>query len=101
MRNVVASACITFNHEETNMDIREVKRRHADELMALPNVTGVGVGERDGSEVIKVFVVRKLPLEALQESERVPGELEGVPCDVEEMGVTRAYSTEVDSAEAP
>ena len=82
------------------MDIKEVKKRYADELMALPNVTGVGVGERNGSQVIKVFVVRKLPLETLQASERVPRELEGVPCDVEELGVMRAHSAGVDSAEA-
>ena len=74
------------------MDIREVKKRYADELMALPNVTGVGVGERNGSQVIKVFVVRKLPLETLHASERVPRELEGIRCDVEEMGIVSAHS---------
>ncbi len=76
------------------MDIKEVRKRHADELMVLPNVTGVGVGERDGIQVIKVFVVRKLPLEALSASERVPREVEGVPCDVEEIGVVSAHSAE-------
>ena len=76
------------------MDVKEVSKRHAAELMALPNVTGVGVGERGGSQVIKVFVVRKLPLETLSTSERVPREVEGVPCDVEEMGVVSAHSAE-------
>ena len=75
------------------MDIKEVKKRHAGELMALPNVTAVGVGEREGTPVIKVFVVRKLPLETLAEVERVPREVEGVPCDVEEMGVVSAETS--------
>ena len=61
------------------MDVQAVKRKYTDELMALPNVTGVGVGQKDGARVIKVFVVRKVPLEALSASERVPEELEGVP----------------------
>ena len=77
------------------MDVKDIKKRYADELMTLPNVTGVGVGERDGAQVIKVFVVRKLPLEALSASERVPRELEGVRCDVEEIGVLSAQTAQV------
>ncbi len=75
------------------MDVKEVKKKFEGELMALPNVTGVGLGERDGTQVIKVFVVRKMPLETLSASERVPSELEGVPCDVEELGVVSAQTT--------
>ena len=76
------------------MDVKEVKQRFEGELMALPNVTGVGVGERGGTQVIKVFVVRKEPLETLSASERVPRTLEGVPCDVEEIGVVSAQTIE-------
>ena len=72
------------------MDVKEVKQRYADELMALPNVTGVGIGEKDGAQVVKVFVVRKVPLSTLSERERVPDTLEGIPCDVEEIGVLSA-----------
>ena len=76
------------------MNVKEVKKRYTDALMALPNVTGLGIGEKGGSSVIKVFVVRKVPLETLSASERVPEELEGVPCAVEEMGVVNAQPAE-------
>ena len=42
-----------------NTAIAEAKARHEAELLALPNVTGVGIGERDGKPVIKVFVTEK------------------------------------------
>lgn len=83
-----------FNREEVGVDVKEVKQRYADELMALPNVTGVGVGERDGAQVVKVFVMRKVPLSTLSAEERVPDTLEGVPCDVEEIGVISAQPTD-------
>ena len=72
------------------MDVRAVKKKYTGELMALPNVTGVGIGQKDGAQVIKVFVVRKVPLDALSASERVPEKLEGVPCEVEVLGVVSA-----------
>ena len=76
------------------MDVKEIQKRYADELMALPNVTGVGIGEKDGAHVIKVFVVRKVPLSTLSDSERIPDRLEGVPCDVEEIGVVSAHGVQ-------
>ena len=47
-------------------------------------------GERDGETVIKVLVRQKVAVERLEESERVPSELAGFPCDVEEIGVVQA-----------
>lgn len=52
--------------------------------MRLANVTGVGIGEKKGKEVIIVFVKRKVSEAALQPSEIVPKTLEGYETDVEE-----------------
>lgn len=67
--------------------IDEAKRRHEDELLDLPNVTGVGIGERGGKPVIKVFVTEQVP------ESGVPASLEGYEVDVEEIGVIQAEST--------
>ena len=40
------------------MSIEPVKRKYEEQLMRLPNVTGVGIGEKDGKEVIVVFVTQ-------------------------------------------
>lgn len=74
--------------------IQEVIRIHQDELMSLPNVVGVGRGERDGETVIKVLVRQKVAAERLEPGDIIPTELAGFPCDVEEMGVVQA-NTEV------
>jgi hypothetical protein len=70
--------------------IEEARRRHENELLALPNVTGVGIGERAGEPVIKVFVARKVPESELGPGERVPSSLDGHPVDVDEIGVVEA-----------
>lgn len=70
--------------------IEEARRRHEDELLALPNVTAVGIGERAGEPVIKVYVGRKVPASELAPDERVPASLDGHPVDVEEIGVVEA-----------
>jgi hypothetical protein len=67
-------------------DIAAVQRQHTDALMALPNVTGVGIGERAGRPVIQVLVERKLPLEQLRPGDVVPSELDGWGTDVVEVG---------------
>jgi hypothetical protein len=74
--------------------IEEAKDRHEAELLALPNVTGVGVGERAGNPVIKVFVTQKLPESALGPNELVPEQLDGYEVDVEESGVLEAQTSE-------
>lgn len=70
--------------------IAEAKARHEAELLALPNVTGVGVGERDGQPVIKVFVTKKVPESELAPEERVPRSLDGYVVDVEAIGFIEA-----------
>ena len=72
------------------MNIESVKTQHEDRLMQLPNVSGVGIGQRDGNEVIKVFVTHKVPESTLREEEMIPRELDGHGVDVEEIGVITA-----------
>jgi hypothetical protein len=71
-------------------DIESVQRRIEGQLLQLPNVTGVGVGEKDGTPVIKVYVIQKLPESALRPEEIVPKQVEGQQLDVEEIGVITA-----------
>lgn len=74
------------------MSIVPVKEKYEEQLMRLPNVTGVGIGEKAGKEVIKVFVTMKVPLPALKPQEIVPKMLEEYETDVEEIGVLMAQT---------
>lgn len=64
------------------MTIEEAIKKHQKYLLGLPNVTGVGIGEKDGTPVILVFVRQKLPESALRSQEIVPRKLEGYETDV-------------------
>ena len=74
----------------------EVKERHREKLMRLPNVTGVGVSRKvvDGKPTdglaIKVYVSKKVEKEQLAEGECVPEEIEGIRTDVEVLDRMRA-----------
>lgn len=74
------------------MSIEAVKLNHEEQLMRLPNVTGVGIGEKAGKVVIKVFVTHKAPESALRPQDVVPKTLEGYETDVEETGVIMAQT---------
>lgn len=65
---------------ETPIDA--VLDRNTDQLMAIPGVSGTGIGECDGRPCIKVYVERDTP--ALRE--QLPEELDGYPVAVEEIG---------------
>jgi hypothetical protein len=71
-------------------DINSVFRKNQDRLMSFPNVTGVGIGEKEGKTVIVVFVKRKIPESGLQPHEIVPRSLEGYATDVREIGDVKA-----------
>jgi len=74
------------------MNIEAVKRKCEEQVMRLPNVTGVGIGEKAGKPVIKVFVTHKVPESTLQPQWVVPKTLEGYETDVEEIGVVMAQN---------
>jgi hypothetical protein len=78
--------------EVMQMSIEDMKIKHEEQLMRLPNVTGVGIGEKGGKAVIKVFVTHKVPESALRPQEIVPKSLEGYETDVEEIGVVTAQT---------
>jgi hypothetical protein len=69
-----------------------VRRVHQAELLRLANVVGVGVGIRrrqgkpTGEVALVVMVRRKVPPERLAPEDLVPGEIDGVPVDVQEVG---------------
>ncbi|MDP4509470.1 hypothetical protein OHA25_53860 [Nonomuraea sp. NBC_00507] len=66
------------------MDVHEIRRRHEDELLAIPNVTGVSTGKGDADEdVIVVYVTHMV-------SSGIPAELDGVPVKVMEIGTPTA-----------
>jgi len=71
------------------MGIKRVKMKYEEKLLQLPNVTGVGIGEKAGQEVIKVLVTHKLPESALRPQDVVPKMLDGYKTDVHEIGVVR------------
>jgi hypothetical protein len=70
--------------------VNTVKQDYEEQLMRLPNVTGVGIGEKQGKAVIKVFVTQKIPQSDLQPQEIVPKSIEGCETDVEEIGTITA-----------
>jgi len=69
--------------------IREILKKHSDELMSVPGVVGVAEGESGGRPCIRVFVVHRNS-ELLR---RLPGRLGGYPVLVEESGEFRALTS--------
>jgi hypothetical protein len=72
------------------MTIEAAKMKHEERLMRLPNVTGVGIGEKEGKAVIVVFVAQKVPASTLQPQELIPKRLESYATDVREIGYVTA-----------
>jgi hypothetical protein len=70
--------------------IEDVIAASTERLMSLPNVVGVGLGDRNGREVVAVFVTHKVPLSQLAPGQVVPRELHGHPTDVIAIGVPHA-----------
>jgi len=68
------------------MEEQAAVRQAEQQLMSKRNVTGVGIGERDGDTVIKVFVTRKVPVAELATDDIVPSSIAGYPTHVVEIG---------------
>jgi hypothetical protein len=74
-----------------------VKEAHEQELLAKPNVVGVGVGFRQiGGQMtntvsLVVLVREKLPDSMLAPQDRIPAEIDEVPIDVQEVGEITAF----------
>lgn len=78
------------------MTIEDTLRRHEDALMDLPNVQGIGVGERAGRKVIKVLVATKVPKSLLRKDEVIPEALDEYEVVVESIGTITARPVEPD-----
>ncbi len=74
------------------MDIKTIKTKYEQQLLNLPNVTGVAIGKKEAREVIKVFVKAKMPEATLRAEDIIPKSLEGYEIDVEEIGHVSAQS---------
>ena len=69
------------------MNIEEVLDRHRDRLMAIPGVSGLGIGDKGGNPAIVIMVKQLTPdLKA-----RLPRALEGHPVVVEQSGEIVAF----------
>lgn len=68
-------------------DIEMVKERYAEELMAIPGVVGVGIGEDGGSPRIVVMLAN----DSGEARERIPAELEGFKVEVVVTGEIRPF----------
>jgi hypothetical protein len=76
------------------MTIAQALEAHEDELLARANVVAVGVGERNGKEVIKVLVEKKQSRSELKPEDLIPELIEGFETDVEEVGRLEAFTAE-------
>lgn len=78
------SVCTRISTKKVKyMSIESVLGKHEERLMQLPNVTGVGIGEKNKRGVIVVFVKKRVPKSELQPSEMIPKVLEGYETDIE------------------
>src|SRR5512133_1927961 len=74
----------------THAQIRPVKQRIEDELLAKPGVVGVDINEKvsggqpTGQLSIVVYVEEKKPKNRLSKEQMIPTEIEGIPTDVKE-----------------
>ena len=69
------------------MAIEQILEQHQDELMAVPGVVGVGVGERAGVPVILVMLQAADP----ELKRRLPSRLDGFDVELEVTGEIVAF----------
>ena len=86
----------------SEQEVKQVKDAHTAELMAKPNVVGVGIGykmvagQRTDVLATVVMVSQKPPTAGLSPEERIPTMVGGVPTDVWEVGDIRALQARTD-----
>jgi hypothetical protein len=77
--------------------ISKVRARHESEILAKKNVVGLGIGFREQGGVrtdelaLVVFVSKKVPATALAPQDRIPSHIEGIPTDIKEVGIPKAW----------
>ncbi|MGD1996590.1 MAG: hypothetical protein PVH62_07435 [Anaerolineae bacterium] len=89
-----------MSEEELNR-LKAVKAAYEMELLQKANVVGVGIGTQrragqlTGEPSIVVSVTRKVPRNLLDPGDVIPPELDGVPVDVQEVGILRPLQERV------
>lgn len=74
-----------------------VQTKYTEMLLKIPHVMGVAVGLQKkngvytGEVCLVVMVDQKQPADSLAPQELIPSQLDGVPVDVQEIGVPTAY----------
>jgi hypothetical protein len=68
------------------MTIESVRQSVEGELLRLPNVVAVGIGEKGGRPVIQVGVTRKVPASQLRKDQLIPPSRGGYDIEVVELG---------------
>jgi hypothetical protein len=103
----VEEGVMTSADELVRTGIRPVKRRVENDLLALPGVVGVDIGEKvaggrgTGQLGIVVYVRHKHPAPRLRSDQLVPAEIEGVVTDVVADGVVLHRALLARDAEFP
>lgn len=63
-------------------EIESVLKQHKQQLLKLPNVIGIGIGEKGSKQVIVVFVKQKMTKSSLRPQDVVPKRLGRYETDV-------------------
>lgn len=71
----------------SKLTIQQVKNKHQNQLLALPNVVGVGIGKLDSNLVIKVLVSKKSD----ELRKKIPEYIESYQVILEEVGEIKAH----------
>jgi hypothetical protein len=66
--------------------VEEVKRRHEARIMKVRGVVGVGIGQKDGKETIRIYVQEDLP----KIRTKLPESLDDIPVEIVVTGSFRA-----------
>lgn len=90
---------MTNDYSEMMQRISNVQAQYAQDLMQKPHVVGVAVGmaQENGAYTdemaLVVLVDQKVPLDQLNEAERIPATIDGVRVDVQQTGGFQAQGT--------
>ncbi|TLZ45054.1 MAG: hypothetical protein E6K19_02885 [Methanobacteriota archaeon] len=66
--------------------VEDVKRRHEARIMKVRGVVGVGIGQKDGKETIRIYVQEDLP----KIRTKLPESLDDIPVEIVVTGSFRA-----------
>jgi hypothetical protein len=66
--------------------VAEVKQRYEARFMKMRGVVGVGIGQKDGKDIIRIYVEKENP----KILSRIPQALDDIPVEVVVSGTFRA-----------